>query len=76
MRVVATAVHLMVSLVLAALCGTVQARTWHVDQMHPRASDDNPGNLEQPLKTISKAAAEARPGDTVRIAEIPQSAPD
>lgn len=38
-----------------------------VDQKHPRASDQNPGTRERPLKTISAAAARVKAGDHVTI---------
>ena len=47
---------------------TAEGRTWHVDQKHPQASDQNPGTADEPFKTISKGAAVAEAGDTVQIA--------
>ncbi len=43
------------------------AETYHVAQVHPRASDENPGTGERPWKTISRAAKAMRPGDTACI---------
>lgn len=43
------------------------AGDYFVDQGHPAASDSNPGTMELPWKTISKAAATAQAGDTVII---------
>jgi len=40
-----------------------------VDQSHPKASDDNPGTPAAPWKTIGKAAATAKAGDTVYVME-------
>src|SRR5689334_21722924 len=45
----------------------LQAANYEVAQRHPQASDDGPGTRERPWKTLSKAAASARPGDTVLI---------
>lgn len=57
-------------LILAGmLLGSVQARDIVVDRNHPNASDDNPGSEREPLATISKAAAMAVVGDTVRVKE-------
>jgi parallel beta-helix repeat protein len=42
-------------------------RTWIVSQHHPLASDQSPGNLALPLKTISRAAELAMPGDTILV---------
>lgn len=41
--------------------------TYTVAQRDSKASDDGPGTLEQPWKTIGKAAANARAGDTIVI---------
>ncbi len=46
---------------------TPYTHTWHVAQNHPAASDNNPGTLEAPWKTISKAARELQPGHKVII---------
>jgi hypothetical protein len=43
------------------------AKTIHVDQQHPSASDENSGAVVRPLKTIGRAAAIVRPGDTVLV---------
>ncbi len=56
--------------VLALLVGVAApagARTWVVDQRSPRAADSGPGTERRPLKTISRAAELAQPGDTVRV---------
>ncbi len=42
-------------------------KTYCVAQEHPRASDDNPGTSDQPLRTISWAAALVEPGERVLI---------
>ena len=42
-------------------------RTYHVDQQHPAASDDNPGSAARPLRTISRAAALVKAGERVLI---------
>ena len=46
---------------------TVHTATFEVAQRHPQASDDGPGTLDRPWKTIAKAAASIKPGDTVRV---------
>ena len=43
------------------------AATYVVDQAHPRASDDGPGDEASPWKTLQHAADAARPGDTVLV---------
>ena len=45
------------------------AKTYHVDQKHPRATDDGPGTAERPFKTIGKAAEVLQPGERVVVAE-------
>jgi hypothetical protein len=60
-----TPLSLLTALLLAPLTA-LDAEDFHVDIR--RGDDANPGSLAQPLKTISKAAALARAGDTVRIA--------
>ena len=47
--------------------GIAHARTYVVDRNHPKASDDAGGTAEAPLRTISAAAAQAGPGDTVLV---------
>lgn len=43
------------------------ARTLHVDQNHPQAGDAGSGDVGSPFRTISAAAAQAGPGDTVYV---------
>jgi len=43
------------------------SRTYHVDQSHPRASDDNPGTEALPWLTIDRAAQVLRPGERVVV---------
>ncbi len=43
------------------------AATIIVDQHHPKASDDNPGTTDAPLKTIQAAVDRAKPGDVIRV---------
>jgi parallel beta-helix repeat protein len=43
------------------------ARTHHVAQLHPAASDENTGTPDAPFQTISRAALAVQPGDTVII---------
>ena len=54
--------------VAMTLCTGVWARTWYVDQGHPNASETADGLSTQPMRTISRAAAQAGPGDVVMIA--------
>jgi hypothetical protein len=54
---------------LAAGSPAVWAGTYHVAQHVPQASDANPGTEAAPWKTLSKAAAELAPGETVVIHE-------
>lgn len=44
-----------------------EGRTWVVAQQHPAADDANPGSPDRPLRTISRAAELAMPGDTVLV---------
>jgi hypothetical protein len=46
---------------------SLKAATYEVAPRHPQASDDSPGTLDRPWKTLGKAAASAGPGDTVRV---------
>ena len=55
------------SLALLTLTGGAQAATLVVDQKAGNASDANPGTRSLPFKTISAAALEAKPGDTVLV---------
>ena len=43
------------------------SRMLFVDQHHPRASDDNPGTRDKPLRTINLAAQMALPDDAVLV---------
>ncbi len=52
-----------------ALGVSVRAATYEVAQRNPQASDDGAGTREQPWKTISRAADNAGPGDTVMLRE-------
>ena len=46
---------------------TSQAATYYVDTENSAARDANPGTEDQPYKTIGKAVASLRPGDTVYV---------
>ena len=46
---------------------TDYSRSYHVNQQHPEASDENPGTEERPWLTISKAAETLNPGEEVII---------
>ncbi len=50
--------------ILLLLAGPLLAREYHVS---PRGDDNAPGTAERPLKTISRAAFLARPGDVVIV---------
>jgi hypothetical protein len=52
---------------LAATPLTVWATDYYVDQNHASASDQNPGTLTQPWRTITKANQTLAAGDTVYI---------
>ena len=56
-------------IVAIAVVVPVSAATYHVACNNPRASDSNVGSQELPWKTISKAAATLKPGDTVIVHE-------
>ena len=45
----------------------LQATDYYVDQNHPSANDQNPGTVDQPWKTITKANAIVVAGDTAYI---------
>lgn len=46
---------------------TRYSNTYHVDQQHPRASDENPGTADMPFRTINRAAQVVKPGERVWI---------
>ena len=46
---------------------TRYTRTYHVSQLHPRASDDNDGTADRPFRTINHAAQVVKPGERVWI---------
>ena len=46
---------------------TKYAKTYHVNQAHPNASDENAGTDDRPFRSINRAAQEARPGERVLI---------
>jgi hypothetical protein len=48
---------------------SLQAASYEVAQRDSQASDDGPGTVQQPWKTISKAAQTAGPGDLVVIGD-------
>ncbi len=56
-------------LLLFGLSGPLFAATLHVDDVG--GNDTNPGTSDQPLKTIARAVALARPGDEIRLAPHP-----
>ena len=64
-------IYLAVGVVLIFLTFTVSSwaagRTLVVNQRHRKADDKNAGTEDTPLKTISRAAVLAQPGDTVLV---------
>lgn len=52
---------------ISALCHAADTATIVVDAAHPRSGDSNAGTADAPLKTIGRAVAIARPGQTVLI---------
>jgi hypothetical protein len=55
-------------IVIALASGiSLSAATYEVAQRNPRANDDGPGTVEQPWKTIAKAADTAQPGDVILL---------
>ena len=46
---------------------TQYRKTYHVDAHHPAASDDNPGTVDAPLRTINAAAARLQPREKAII---------
>jgi len=56
-----------VLIAIALQAGSALAATYHVAQRSPQASDDEPGTIERPWRSISKAAEASQPGDTVVI---------
>jgi hypothetical protein len=46
---------------------TEWSRTYVVDQMHPDASDQNPGTAERPFRTVGRAAEVLTPGERVVV---------
>ena len=48
-------------------CRTAFTGSYHVDQGHVRASDDNPGTAALPFRTIGRAAQVLQPGERVLI---------
>ena len=52
--------------VLTLLTSAVSAKDYHVSK---KGDDSNSGNQSAPFKTISKAAEEAMPGDTITVYE-------
>lgn len=45
----------------------INASNYYIDQNHPSASDQNPGTIDQPWKTLTKANQTLVGGDTVFI---------
>jgi hypothetical protein len=62
-----TVMFLWASWLTLALSPSAEAATYEVAQRHPQASDQGLGTAERPWKTISHAASNVAPGDTVNI---------
>jgi hypothetical protein len=60
-------VCLALMILLLAAIQEVRAAEYVVNVQHPKASDENPGTVEMPLKTIRKAAQMVKAGDTVIV---------
>src|SRR5665648_75271 len=63
---------IIVFLFLSIHCGantqsSLKSRIWYVKQNDFKSTDFGSGTNKQPFKTISKAASQALPGDTVLI---------
>jgi hypothetical protein len=56
-------------LLLAVTGISLRAATCAVAQRDPTASDDGPGSVERPWKSLAKAAEKAGPGDIVLIGD-------
>lgn len=54
-------------LLFILFAGSIEAADYFVDQKSPGASDQNPGTIDKPWKTITKANQVLKPGDTVFI---------
>ena len=52
---------------LAWVDETRYTKTYHVNQNHPRASDENPGTEDLPFRTVNRAAQVVKPGERVWI---------
>jgi hypothetical protein len=52
-------------IVISLYAGRAPAATYHVAQRSPQASDEEPGTIDRPWRSISKAAETLQPGDTV-----------
>ncbi|MBN1863447.1 MAG: right-handed parallel beta-helix repeat-containing protein [Victivallales bacterium] len=60
---------LLLSFIAVTSTSTDAAAVCYVARNHPRASDDNPGTADAPLKTINAALPRLQPGDTVIVRE-------
>ena len=56
--------RLVVSMYFLALCFISSATEWHVTI---KGSDQNPGTIQQPFRTINKGAQVAQAGDTITV---------
>jgi len=59
----------MVMIITISFVVPLSAATYYVACNNPKASDNNVGTQELPWKTVSKAAATLKPGDTVIVYE-------
>jgi hypothetical protein len=57
----------LLTLALLGVPSAAWSATYYIDQNHPSASDQNPGTITQPWRTITKANQTLVAGDTVYI---------
>ena len=67
MKCYATSAFAAAVLMMVCAGSSTPAAIYYVDLNHPKASKDNPGNEEAPLKHIQQALDKVQPGDTVLI---------
>ena len=54
-------------LLMVLVPALVHSEEYHVDVNHRHAADSNPGTISKPWRTLDKANANLRPGDTVYV---------
>ncbi len=58
---------LLILCLVALFPSFASARVWVIAQRHASADDAGPGTAERPFRSVAPAAAQAGPGDTVRV---------